>query len=659
MEGMLLIKTFARWMAKRLHKQQKLKQSLRWYDRLGVDKMSADEQVDYAGLLHDIGKSEKAVDVLTIMLKNTSHSHAYERRAHFYNELGKEEEAIADLNEAIKLNPEPYIYWYTRAISHHDRGDHELAVQDFKEALKRREDSKASTYYELGNVYMKLGNFSDAEDCYSHAVANPAKAIPHYYYRLAQALEQLNRTDEAQLVLLEGIKLQDRWCKLTDRGAAVLKERTNYSHAAVASFIKGAQEEFGFRLYESILFEARGKLVDSLASIDKALQTNSNAAELQLRKGCLLRQLDRHQEAVEVLNILMDNNPVWLPAYMELSTTYRMKGKYEEAIQVLHKAKNHFPEHTVVRYWLADAYREAGNAEQSRKENNELIEMEPEDPLNWKQKAELAIDADQYDEADEAYSKALEINETADYFMRRSFSRYMSDRYEEAMMDIQSAFKLDESLMKESKTAYALGELYVGMGNWEFAETEYSRALALEPDNSQIYDRRARCRFAADRLEDALEDCNRGLQLDPSNARLTWLRGLIQYRLDDHEAALIDSLTYSGLLPDDSQGHYNLGLIYNHLNRHDDAIAAFTKVIELNPFEAQAYLERASLWYNYSFDRVRATDDLAHWLLYAGGETTEGDRFALLNDVRGFDDEMRERAKEQFLLVYGSSRYLS
>jgi tetratricopeptide (TPR) repeat protein len=656
---MLLIRSFARWMAKRLHKRQNLQQSLLWYDRWGVDKMTADERVDYASLLHDSGKSEQAVHVLTAVLKKSAHSHAYERRAHIYNELGKEEEALADLDEAINLNPEPYIYWYTRAISHHDRGEYELAVQDFKEALKRREDSKASTYYELGNVYMKLKNYSDAEACYRQSVANPDKAIPHYYYRLAQSLELLNRADDAQAVILLGIKLQERWLKLADRGAAMLKERTNYSHTAVASFIKGAQDEFGFRLYESRLFEARGEHAESLASVDIALQSNTNAAELQLRKGNLLRQLDRYQESVSVLNLLKDNNPVWLPAYMELSTTYRMQGMYPETIQTLQEAKKHFPDHTVVRFWLADAYREAGQTEEARKENGELTKMEPEDPLNWKQLAELEIDADRYAEADEAYTKALQLEETADFFMRRSFSRYMADRYEEAMMDIQSAVKLDESLLKECKTAYALGELYVGMGNWELAEAEYSRALALEPDNSQIYDRRARCRFAADRLGDALEDCNRGLLLEPSNARLTWLRGLIQYRLDDHEGALIDSLTYSGLLPEDAQGHYNLGLIYNHLDRHDEAIAAFTKVIELNPFEAQAYLERATLWYHHSFDRVRATDDLAQWLLYAGAETPEGDRFELLNEVRGFDDEMRERAKEQFILVYGSSRYLS
>ncbi|WP_182300881.1 tetratricopeptide repeat protein [Cohnella cholangitidis] len=650
---------FARWMAKRLHRRQKLEQALRWYEKWGVAKMSLDERVDYAGLLHDNDKSEKAVSLLTELLKQQEFPHAYERRAHIYNELGKDEEAIADMNAAIRVDSEPYIYWYTRAIAYHDRGQYEFAVRDFKEALNRREDSKASTYYELGNVYMKLGQFEDAEACYREATADPAKAIPHYYYRQAQALEQMNRTEEAQSVIAEAINLQDQWQRLDDRGAANLKSRTNYSHAAVASFIKGVKDEFGFRLFQSKLYENNGDLMTALSSINQALRSYPQAGELLLRKGNILRQLERFEEAMAILEELKNSNPLWLPVYMELSSVHRSKGQYEEMIQELQAAKRHFPDHTVVRFWLTDALREAGRAEEARMENEELTEIEPDDPLNWKQRAEISIDAERYQDAEDAYSRALQLEESADFYMRRSYSRYMEDRFEEAMLDIQATVKLDESLLKESKTAYALGELYVGMGNWELAEAEYSRALALEPDNPVIYERRARTRFADNRLADALEDCNRGLQIDIMNARLTWLRGLIQYRLDDHEAALVDSLAYAELLPEDSQGHYNLGLIYNHLDRYDEAIASFTKVIELNPFEAQAYLERASILYHHSFDRIRATDDLAQWLLYAGGEKPQGDRFALLNEIRGFDDEMRERAKEQFLQVYGSSRYLS
>jgi tetratricopeptide (TPR) repeat protein len=656
---MPLLYSFARWMAKKLRKQQKLQQSIRWHERWGTKRMSPAERVDYAGMLHECGRSAQAIEVLTNLLEQTGNAHAYERRAHIYNELGQEEEAIADLNAAIELDSRPYLYWYTRAISHNNRSEYEQAISDFKEVLKRREDSKASTYYELGNVYMKVGQFEEAEACYRSAASESAKAIPHYYFRLSQALERLGRLDEALDELSTGISLQRQWRGQEARGTSNYKERTKYSPAAIATFIQTAEEEFDFLLFKSKLHEATGDIDEALVAIESALEGYPNAAELHLRKGNLLRRVQRPEEAASVLTQLMESNPLWLPAYMELSALYRSEERLEETVQVLQEAKLRFPEHPIVRFWLTDAYRDAGCNEEALKESEQLTELEPDDPLNWKQRAEILIDVDRYGEADDAYSQALQLEESADFYMRRSYSRFMEDRYEEALMDIQEAVKLDEGLLKQSKTAYALGELYMGIGNWKLADSEYSRALALEPDNPQIYDRRARCRFANERMAEALEDCNRGLQLTGTHPRLIWLRGLIHYRMDDLEGALTDLLSYVGLVPDDSQGYYNLGLVYNQLDRHDDAVGAFTKVIALNPFDAQAYLERASLWYHHFFDRTRATDDLAQWLLYAEAEGHVGDRFELLDEVRGFDDEMRERAKEQYLNSYGSTRYLS
>jgi len=649
----------ARWMAKKLRKRQKFQQSIRWHELWGVERMSVEERIEYAGLLHECGKSGKAVEVLTALLQTSPDAHAYERRAHIYNEIGREEEAIADLDASIELDSEPYLVWYTRAISHNNRGNYELAVRDFREVLLRRKDSKASTHYELGNVYMKMGAFEEAATCYANAFSNPGESIPHYYFRHAQAQEKLNRTDEARRSLALAIELQMAWRGQDQLGAANYKARTRYSPAAIRTFIQGADEECGFLLYESKLKEADGDLEGALQSVLAALEIYPQAEELRLREGHMLWRLDRPKEAEEALTRMMDESPRWLPAFMELSAMYRSQERTDDAIRVLTKAKQRFPEHPVVRYWLVDMFRESGRSEEARAESLELIGFEPDDPLNWKQYAEILIDAAAYGDAGEAFTQALKLEPSAESYMRRSYSRYMEDRYEEAMLDVQAAIQLDESLNKESKTSYALAELYMGMGNTELADGEYSRALALDPENPQIYDRRARCRFAAERWADALEDCNRGMQLTGSNPRAIWLRGLIRYRLDDLDGALEDIENFTLLVPDDAQGFFNLGHLYKHLGRHDDAIAAFTKVIGLDPFDAKAYLERASIWYHHYFDRTRAVDDLAQWLLYTEVRSHDGDRFELLNEIRGFDDEMRERAKEQYSREYGGSRYLS
>lgn len=656
-----MIRSFIRFLAGRSFRRGEWKRALQWYARAGKTGLSDKQLVEYAALLHEHGESGQALEMLNGLLGVRADPRGFERRAHILNQMGRDAEALADLDEAIRLDPAPYLYWYSRAITHNERGEYREAIRDFREALLRKDDSAASTYFELGNVYVRLSEFEEAEACYRQAAQAPEKAIPHYYHRRAQTLEALGRPAEALGTLEEAIRLNDEWRRAADRGASEIKRRTNYSTGAVRSFLQGAEEEFGFRLYESRLLETLGRTEEALASVDRALADEPEAAELLLRKGILLRTLEREEESLALFEELQHRNPLWLPVYLELCTTFRQKERYDEAIRVLQDAKAHFPDNMVVRYWLADALREAGRPEEALQENRALTELEPDDPLNWKQQGEIAIDADMYDKAEEAYSKALEMEDKADYYMRRSFIRYMKDRYEDALLDIQAAVERDGSLRQDGKTAYALAELFVGMENWELAEAEYSRALALEPDNPQIYDRRARCRAAAEKLSEAVEDCNRGLALDGSNAKLLWLRGFIHYRMDDYDSALNDTLIYSKLRPEDPKGHYNLGLVYKKLYRYDEAIGSFTRVMELNPFEPQAYLERASIWYHHAFDRVRAADDLAQWLIYAGSAEGEGarDSYALLADLSGFDDEMRERAREQLDHVFSGNRYLS
>jgi len=199
----------------------------------------------------------------------------------------------------------------------------------------------------------------------------------------------------------------------------------------------------------------------------------------------------------------------------------------------------------------------------------------------------------------------------------------------------------------------------MGMGNWELADMEFSRAIASEPENPQLYDRRARCRYSAERWQGALEDCSRALQLTGPNSRIVWLRGLIRYRQDDLEGALLDMRAYSEMEPDDPQSYFNMGRLYRQLERHDEAVESLTRALARNPFDAQAYLERASLWYHHYFDRTRATDDLAQWLLYANPESGQDEKFARLGEIRGFDDEVRERAMEQYRREFGNTKYLS
>ncbi|RUS47110.1 tetratricopeptide repeat protein [Cohnella sp. AR92] len=651
---------WARWMAVRRKNQGKLEQSLFWYGRIGRRRMTRRDRLDYGTLLHERDRSAEAVLVFNELIAESGGADALLQRALVYNDIGREREAIQDLDEAIRLEPDGSVYWFTRAISYNLLREYEKAAENMKAALDRcGEDSRASTGYELACIYMRLERNEQAAEQLEQVVRQENGAIPLYLSRLSEALEASGREAEALAALRKAARLQSQLHMSKDRGESYLRERTRDSDTAIRTVMSIIDSEYGFRIRESQLLERAGQLAEALEAIEQGLREYPGEELLHLRQGVLYRQLGRDEEAIRQFRQLLEESPDSFSSRMELVLTYRKLGRWEEAIAELTETLRMNPGQTVVRYWLVDVYRDAGRLSDAREASGDLTEAEPEDPLNWKQRAELFIDMERYEEAVAAYTQAIELERTADFFMRRSFAHYMANHYEAAMLDIQEALAIDPSLRGESKTAFALGELYAGMKNFEFAETEYSLAISQEEGNPHLYERRAVVRMKAKRYGAAIEDCRAGLALVPDNARLIWMKSYLHWEIGEYEAALLDAQHYAKLVPDDEQGQQNLATIYSNLHRYDEAIKAINRAIELSPFTSQLYLERASLYYHHRFDRTRASDDLAQWLLYAGAERERQDPLALLDELDGFDDEMRNRAREQYLIGFGTSRYLS
>ncbi|THF79495.1 tetratricopeptide repeat protein [Cohnella fermenti] len=650
---------WARWMAARLRKHGKPEQSLAWYGRIGERRMTEHDRLDYADLLIERDRAAEAIRILGAAIASANRPGALLKRALAYNDIGREREAIRDLDEAIRQEPEAAIYWYTRAISLSNLREYEAAAESMERALERcGEEARASMGYELACICLRLEQVDRAVRLLERVVAQEKFVIPLHRFRYAEALEAAGREAEAIAELRKAVREQSRLRLSQDRGAAFLLERTGYSDAAIRTLMAIADAEYGFRMKESQLLEKAGMMSEALETIEAGLKEYPGEELLLLRQGVLLRQSGREEEAIAKLCELVEANPDSFSSRMELILTYRRLERWDAAVSALNETLKRHPGHSVVRYWLVDVLRDSGQPEAALRMSLALTQEEPGDPLNWKQRAELFIDAEQYGEADEAYTKAISLDGSADYYMRRSFSRYMDRRYEAAMLDVQEAMKLEPALQEDSKTAYALAELYSGMNNHALAEEEYERAIRLESDNPRLYERRAIARMNAGKYAAAIEDCRAGLALVPDHARLIWMLSCLHWELGEYEAALTEARHYARLVPDDEQGMLHLAAIHSNLRQYDEAIRAMDRAIELEPFRARLYLERASLYYHHRFDRLRAAADLSEWLLYSAAERPEDDPLSLLDELDGFDDEMRERVMERYAGDGGSGRYL-
>ena len=84
--------------------------------------------------------------------------------------MGRHEEAIADYDEAIRLEPDYAEAYNHRGIARRNLERYEEAIADYDEAIRLRPDF-ISTYYDRARANMKLGDASKARQDFMTTLA--------------------------------------------------------------------------------------------------------------------------------------------------------------------------------------------------------------------------------------------------------------------------------------------------------------------------------------------------------------------------------------------------------------------------------------------------------------------------------------------------------
>jgi len=95
----------------------------------------------------------------------------YRERGDAYKHLGKYEQAIQDFTHAIETDPQDWRAYFWRADAYEGLQEHHKAIQDLTKILQiKPENENAYTYYDLGEMYERLGESRRALQCYSKAI---------------------------------------------------------------------------------------------------------------------------------------------------------------------------------------------------------------------------------------------------------------------------------------------------------------------------------------------------------------------------------------------------------------------------------------------------------------------------------------------------------
>jgi lipoprotein NlpI len=93
----------------------------------------------------------------------------YYNRSYEYRAKEEYDAAIADLNEAIRLNPTMTEAYNNRGLALFDKGAFEPAIPDYEKALQL-DPKHVNAFYGLGNIYKAKGEYAKAIDDYNQAM---------------------------------------------------------------------------------------------------------------------------------------------------------------------------------------------------------------------------------------------------------------------------------------------------------------------------------------------------------------------------------------------------------------------------------------------------------------------------------------------------------
>lgn len=399
-------------------------------------------------------------------------------------------------------------------------------------------------------------------------------------------------------------------------------------------------------LQRGIVQRDKGDYGAARADYDRALERDPNMSWAYLERGKLASWTGQTQAALEDFNRAVERDPELGYAYFERGLVYLYHlHDYPAALDDLNRAAERLPDDVWVLRGRADVFMMAfdagqqltdGDLERALVDANRAIERGPEDPASYVQRGQIYGRLGDNDAALADFGQAIELApEMVEAYVQRGWLLIGSGETEAALADLNRAAELGpdyaevfhargiayrdagdyERAAADLSRAIELagdepalyldrGVTYSWMGENEPALADLGRALELRPDWVQAYIERGYVRRGMELYELAREDFHRVIELAPE--RPDGYRGLAElylYMADTaqpvspavRQEGLASARRLVELTPDDSYAHLLLGMIYRRRGSPDRAFESFTRAIERDRDNGQAYFERAEV----------------------------------------------------------------
>ncbi|MFP3983499.1 MAG: tetratricopeptide repeat protein [Desulfurivibrionaceae bacterium] len=184
---------------------------------------------------------------------------------------------------------------------------------------------------------------------------------------------------------------------------------------------------------------------------------------------------EQYENSEKAFDKALASDPLYKPALIASGRLHRDQGNYSEAIELLNRARKHYPENPEVLTELAIAYDMTGQEPKAEPLYKQVVDLNPEDAASHNNLGFNYFLQKKYQEAVDELQQALKLQPDNDRIRNNLATAYALNGNEER------AYQLLVKTIGEAGAYNNIGYLYMIKGMWEKAEQTFKKALNANP----------------------------------------------------------------------------------------------------------------------------------------------------------------------------------
>lgn len=515
---------------------------------------------------NNLPAAKKAMEM--VIERDDEVAEAYYILGHVYLRANDASNSVENLQKATKLEPKNARYSLSLGEVFERAGRPDLAIKEYQRLV-----DSGSTHLSVKLVEKNLAMLT-ARSLMTRGEHNAALLILNgllleypdeakILFTVGAVYMELNRTDEAEQTYLKLLKTKPD-SVLVNMSLATVYEKTDRLEQARKYYWKVVQlnrspktvhtARIRYGIVTGRYHLENQRFEEAIAAYDEVQKIAPDITEPILNKGIAYMQIRKPEKAEVLFAELVEQNEKDFAARLHLANTLGMQKKNKEAKEQLEYIIEH----------------DTGRFRDQAKIRLNLIHT---------QIADAALQAGNVEEGLAQYKKALEyFSGNVDAAFKRGMILLQQNKLEEAQLEFETVLKHMPDVMA---ARISLAQIYEKRGLYTKSAEQYERVIQIDPESKEA-------------------------QFADQRRRVVKARGLWQdQRLIEAQEVLQEEIAER---PNNAEAFIYLGIIESARGRAREAVAAFQKVVQLQPTNQGIRLQLGTAYEQLGMDEMAAAE---------------------------------------------------